>query len=981
MGEVCDITASADGVNIYICVDFGALPDDSPIQRFSSKVFSDSRYFSGVSLPTDVPTIEAIDEQARQERLEHGRREAEQRRQLRKENIVRRMAEREQRQEERRRAEKARRESEQRNERERERQEQIRKQEELAWNEFRRSEIERSLQERKRQQAEEIQREFTRRELARKRHELISRLKRAFDSDFLTADGILATDPDATLINGEYDQIKASYVIEWAKCKLKQPLDDEQAAAVGATSGDIQVVARAGSGKTQTLVTRALFLQQHCRVSPGEILLLAFNKKAAEDIKSRLAQALGQNLPHVMTFHALAYALVHPDEDLVFDDGSADQLRFSREVQEVIDEHVRSAEYGKQIRDLMLAYFREDWEQIVNGQFQLTREEFLAHRRALPRESLKGEYVKSFGEKLIANTLFEYGVDYKYERSFRWNDINYRPDFTIDFGHKRGGVVIEYFGLLGDADYDQMVEQKRMHWAEQDDWKFLEFTPRDLTQNGIETFVQMLLARLVAAGVACHRRSEEEIWELVKKRALDGFTAAMKNFVSRSRKRNLSPNDLQALVARHTACLAAEDQFIRVAASVYAGYVERLVAENKEDFDGLIWRSAQVVRGGQTWFVRDKGKEQGDVARLRYIMIDEFQDFSHMFFELAEAIRAMNPSAQFFCVGDDWQAINAFAGSDLCFFTNFPHFFRNTSHRHILSNYRSPKIVVKMGNALMHGRGTEAKAQCTDSGWARLAKLDQFKPSAPEQARHNGDDITPAVLRLVKHFLDQRLDVVMLTRRNYVPWYVNYDKDLAAMPDALARFQEHIRTYLPKEQRGRVTVSTTHKYKGLEASAVIVLDAVVRSYPLIHPHWVFLRVFGDSLDRIEDDERRFFYVALTRTKKSLVLLTETRIESPYLDDIHCYVPLDLLVWPSLASMPSLGSSQLEVRVSNAFAVHDQLKKQGFIFRKDGKYWSTAVMAEGFSFDVLLEKPWARDGATVEVYAEDGQLIFSNQQGN
>jgi DNA helicase-4 len=210
---------------------------------------------------------------------------------------------------------------------------------------------------------------------------------------------------------------------------------------------------------------------------------------------------------------------------------------------------------------------------------------------------------------------------------------------------------------------------------------------------------------------------------------------------------------------------------------------------------------------------------------------------------------------------------------------------------------------------------------------------------------------------------------------------VNYDKDLAAMPDALARFQEHIRTYLPKEQRGRVTVSTTHKYKGLEASAVIVLDAVVRSYPLIHPHWVFLRVFGDSLDRIEDDERRFFYVALTRTKKSLVLLTETRIESPYLDDIHCYVPLDLLVWPSLASMPSLGSSQLEVRVSNAFAVHDQLKKQGFIFRKDGKYWSTAVMAEGFSFDVLLEKPWARDGATVEVYAEDGQLIFSNQQGN
>jgi DNA helicase-4 len=44
---------------------------------------------------------------------------------------------------------------------------------------------------------------------------------------------------------------------------------------------------------------------------------------------------------------------------------------------------------------------------------------------------------------------------------------------------------------------------------------------------------------------------------------------------------------------------------------------------------------------------------------------------------------------------------------------------------------------------------------------------------------------------------------------------------------------------------------------------VIVLDAVKRSYPLIHPNWVFLRVFGDSIDSIEDEERRLFYVATT----------------------------------------------------------------------------------------------------------------------
>ncbi|PLS83123.1 MAG: DNA helicase UvrD, partial [Actinobacteria bacterium] len=261
---------------------------------------------------------------------------------------------------------------------------------------------------------------------------LVARLEDVFESDFLSADAIFAADPDAELVGDEeYGELKTSFVRRWAERELGQDLDLEQAAAVAATSGDVQVVARAGSGKTRTLVTRTIFLQKHCGVSPREIRLLAFNKKAADEMKGRLAEALGEDLPHVMTFHALAHALVHPEEDLVFDDASADQLGHSREVQEVIDEHVRSEEYGDRIRDLMLAQFRDDWERIVDGRFQLTMDEFLAHRRALPRESLKGDYVKSYGEKVIANALFEHGIGYKYECNFRWNGFNYRPDFTI----------------------------------------------------------------------------------------------------------------------------------------------------------------------------------------------------------------------------------------------------------------------------------------------------------------------------------------------------------------------------------------------------------------------------------------------------------------------------------------------------------------------------------------------------------------------
>jgi DNA helicase-4 len=239
---------------------------------------------------------------------------------------------------------------------------------------------------------EEAERERRQAEQAQQANKgaLVARLKDVLESDFLAADGVLAADPDAELLSeNEYGELKATFVRDWAARELQQPLDSEQAAAVAATVGDIQVVARAGSGKTRTLVTRAIFLQKHCKVSPDKILLLAFNKKAVEEMKNRLAETLGENLPHVMTFHALANALVHPAEQLVLDDASADQFGHSREVQEVIDEHLREENYRGRIRDLMLAYFREDWERIVDGRFQMTMEESLAYRRALPRESLK----------------------------------------------------------------------------------------------------------------------------------------------------------------------------------------------------------------------------------------------------------------------------------------------------------------------------------------------------------------------------------------------------------------------------------------------------------------------------------------------------------------------------------------------------------------------------------------------------------------
>ena len=130
----------------------------------------------------------------------------------------------------------------------------------------------------------------------------------------------------------------------------------------------------------------------------------------------------------------------------------------------MVNQYLSDPDYADQIRDLMMEHFRDDWEQQMEtyrfGRIWPRGHSNTSDRRSLTRETLDGKYVKSFGEKVIANFLFEHDIDYKYEWAFSWDGRNYRPDFTI-FNGRTGGIVIEYIGLKGDPEYDAMSEDKR----------------------------------------------------------------------------------------------------------------------------------------------------------------------------------------------------------------------------------------------------------------------------------------------------------------------------------------------------------------------------------------------------------------------------------------------------------------------------------------------------------------------------------------
>ena len=165
---------------------------------------------------------------------------------------------------------------------------------------------------------------------------LIEQIQNTLKQDFIYTNKFYESSCKTDISQLEYKDIKQKFIQNWIKRNLDNKSDLEQSVAIGSVNSHVQVVARAGSGKTSTLVNRAIFLQRHCGIKSSEILLLAFNRKAAQEIRERLQNHLQNDLSYAMTFHALAYALVRPDETLVYNETGGQQAQ-SRLIQSVIN--------------------------------------------------------------------------------------------------------------------------------------------------------------------------------------------------------------------------------------------------------------------------------------------------------------------------------------------------------------------------------------------------------------------------------------------------------------------------------------------------------------------------------------------------------------------------------------------------------------------------------------------------------------------
>lgn len=285
------------------------------------------------------------------------------------------------------------------------------------------------------------------------------------------------------------------------------------------------------------------------------------------------------------------------------------------------------------------------------------------------------------------------------------------------------------------------------------------------------------------------------------------------------------------------------------------------------------------------------------LAPLRYLMIDEYQDFSLPFFRLAQALRALYPELQLFAVGDDWQAINRFAGSDVRYFTDFKHFFpENSTIIPLLTNYRSRRRIVENANRFMltHYDPQALPAKTFQRRRGRIttlrpAKLHYDPTDLKEDAMSDGrfgkllprqlptSQQKPAGQLLKQLFLlikrHPRASFLILHRHNFTTYP---GLDLIKLQQVLTQLAASEQVLTPVAFKSQIRFLTIHKSKGLEADIVVLLEFNRDLLLAPHPHGSLFTVFGDNRAQEAADQARLLYVALTRAKERLYLLTNDR---------------------------------------------------------------------------------------------------------
>lgn len=655
---------------------------------------------------------------------------------------------------------------------------------------------------------------------------------------------------------------------------LKYPLDEQQRRSIVSEEDNCLVVSSAGSGKTSSIVGKVKYLIEIKKVDPARILLISYTNKAAAELTERM----GIDGLRGYTFHKLAVDLIGRQtgqKPSICDNTDALFVKIYREL-------LADSQFRKHAVEYFVDYQANeaDWEKRKNERRQqLSRQKDMRLKALLPDMDGKQIYVRSEQEQKICFVLSSLGVQFRYEEPYEYPVADamhsqYKPDFSIHFerdgkpqrlylehfGVDERGLVPAWFAQDRNISYEEAnrIYNDGITWKravhEKFGTKLIETSSADFYRSDIkETLKQLLLD----AGVTLHERTDVELYSMVLpegSKQEKAFIRLIATFVTllKSSCRSLSEVQNQAD--------EAEDQhseFVikNIFRPVYERYSEALHRSGQIDFTDAILQATELCRISHP-------------VSYDYIIVDEFQDISVDRYNFLKTLREGDPPAKLYCVGDDWQSIYRFSGSDMALFNNFAAFFGPTEISKIETTYRFGEPLVGLSAQFIQRNTAQIRKNIR-------ALNEQVKTELSFQA-YDRKDYCITIGRLVASIPADK-SVFLLGRYSFDDYYLSF---------MYKSVKEGNRFYYVIGDR-KIEFLTVHKSKGLEADYVILLQCNKDTYGFPSrvsddPALQYVLTASDNFPYGE--ERRLFYVAITRAKVKTWVLYDTRFPSVFVDE-------------------------------------------------------------------------------------------------
>lgn len=645
------------------------------------------------------------------------------------------------------------------------------------------------------------------------------------------------------------------------------PLSGDQIEAIVRDEDNNLVIAGAGTGKTTTISGKVAYLLEKKLALPEELLVISFTKNAVREMYDRCMRFC-QHIPaakelEVRTFNSYGFLVSRncsPREILLAFNGDDETAKVF--LQKRFDElFINDADFQRKAVNFLAFFNRPPRDEFS---FESTHD-YLTHEQSFKNVTLDGIKVQSKEEMEIGNFFCLFGVNYEYQRHFPLNEEDrnsdhgaYRPDFYLPeyeiwhehFGIARNGDVPKWFSAPPPFATARDYYHAGIAWKEKIHEKYKTRLIKTYSYENREgNLITNLKKRLVQEGVTFRQRSPEELLELMKKSDhYQDFMDLIYTFLGLMKSNGKTPEQL----------LTKSDKrlivFLDVFRPLYATYEIHLRQQSAVDYNDMINHAAQHFRDGKY------------AKPYKYILVDEFQDMSLGRYKLLQSIRQQNPGVKIYAVGDDWQSIFRFTGSDISIITQFKEQFGFTSQTAVLKTYRFNDQILQTSSSFVQKNPSQIQKQLT--------------AHQPTPEGHVSFEFIP--MPSVSGGREQHVNAKSQMVVDILEEIAILQKDATVFLIGRYRFNAPIDLKgISKQFSGlKITYYTAHGVKGMTCDYAILLDvdsgtlgfpSEIADDPLLN----HLLHEGDGFENAE--ERRVFYVAITRARyKNFLVYNENK---------------------------------------------------------------------------------------------------------